>query len=235
MTDRQMTLVEHLDELRGRILVSLAAVLVVSCLAFWKIRLIMSFLMIRPVDHLVFFSPTEAFVEYFKLALFVGLTLASPVVLYQLWAFVSAGLKPGERMAFLIAMPFSVTLFLGGAAFAFFAVIPWSLRFLIDFAGSNVLAMISISKYLSFVVMMMVMFGVIFELPVAIVLLSKLGLVTPQFLSRNRKYAIVIIFIAAGVLTPTPDAFTQILMAVPLLLLYEISLIICRFTYRKER
>lgn len=235
MTERKMTLVEHLDELRRRILISLGAVFICACLAFWKIQDILSYLMIPPVDHLVFFSPTEAFMEYFKLAFFVGFLIASPVVFYQLWVFVSVGLTERERKAFLLAMPFSATLFLGGAAFAFFLVIPWALKFLINFAGANVMPVISISKYLSFVVMMLITFGVIFELPVAVMLLSKLGIVTPSFLSRNRKYAILVIFIAAALLTPTPDAFTQILMAVPLIALYELSIWICRFTKRKEQ
>lgn len=235
MTERKMTLVEHLDELRRRILISLGAVVICACLAFWKIQDILSYLMIPPVDHLVFFSPTEAFMEYFKLAFFVGFLIASPVVLYQLWAFVSVGLTERERKAFLLAMPFSATLFLGGAAFAFFLVIPWALKFLINFAGTNVMPVISISEYLSFVVMMLITFGVIFELPVAVMLLSKLGMITPSFLSRNRKYAILVIFIAAAVLTPTPDAFTQILMAVPLAVLYELSIWICRFISKKEK
>jgi len=155
-------------------------------------------------------------------------------VLFQLWSFVSPGLTGRERGAFLAAMPFSATLFLGGAAFAFFAVLPWALKFLINFPGPEVVPVISISKYLSFVIMLLLVFGIVFELPVAVFLLSKLGIISPQFLSGNRKYAILAIFVAAAVLTPTPDAFTQVMMAVPLIVLYEISIWICRFTYKKE-
>jgi sec-independent protein translocase protein TatC len=235
MERKELTLAGHLDELRRRILISLAAVIVCSCLAFWKIQDILAFLMISPVDHLVFFSPAEAFMEYCKLAFFTGLIVASPVVLFQLWSFVYPGLTGTERRAFLTVMPFSATLFLGGAAFAFFFVMPWALKFLINFAGPEVVPVISISKYLSFVIMMLLAFGLIFELPAAIFLLSKLGIISPSFLSRNRKYAILAIFVAAAVLTPTPDAFTQVMMAVPLIVLYEISIWICRFTTKKEQ
>jgi sec-independent protein translocase protein TatC len=234
MERKDLTFAGHLDELRRRIIVSLAAVAVCSCLAFWKIQDILAFLMIPPVDHLVFFSPVEAFMEYCKLAFFTGIIVASPVVLFQLWSFVSPGLTGRERGVFLAAMPFSATLFIGGAAFAFFAVLPWALKFLINFPGPEVIPVISISKYLSFVIMLLLAFGIVFELPVAVFLLSKLGIISPQFLSKNRKYAILAIFVLAAVLTPTPDAFTQVMMAVPLIILYEISIWICRFTYKKE-
>lgn len=235
MTGKQMTLVEHLDELRRRILISVAAVIVCACAAFWKIQAILSLLMLEPVDHLAFFSPTEAFFEYCKLAFFTGLFAASPLVLYQLWAFVSAGLSRKEKRTVLFALPFSVTLFLGGAVFAYFFVLPWALKFLIDFAGPNVYPILSISRYLSFVIMILLAFGIVFELPVAVMVLAKLGIVTPSFLSRNRKYAVVAVFIVAAVITPTPDAFTQCLMAAPLFLLYELSIWISKLVYGKEK
>ena len=234
MTDRKMTLVEHLDELRRRIFVSIAAIIIGACVAFWKIQAILKLLMFPPVDHLAFFSPPEAFFEYCKLACFAGLFFASPVVIYQLWAFISAGLTQKERKMVLFALPFSVTLFLGGVVFAYFFVLPWALKFLIDFAGPNVYPILSMSKYLSFVIMMLLAFGIVFELPVVVMILSKLGIVTPSFLSRNRKFAIVAIFIAAAVITPTPDAFTQCLMAVPMLFLYELSIWISKLVYKRR-
>jgi sec-independent protein translocase protein TatC len=233
MTDRQMTLVGHLDELRRRILISLAATVIGTCIAFWKIKPIVAYLA-RPVGNLVFLSPTEAFMAYFKLAFFAGLFLASPVILFQIWSFISVALTGKERRIFLSFMPFSVALFLCGAAFAFFIVVPLALKFLINFAGPEVLPVISISEYLSFIVALIIMFGAVFELPVGIIILSKLGLVTPATLKRNRKWAILIIFIAAAVLTPTPDAFTQVLMAVPLILLYEVSIWVSRLANVKK-
>lgn len=233
MAERRMTLVGHLEELRRCIIISLAAIVVTTCIAFWKIKQIVAYL-IRPVGHVVFLSPTEAFMSYFKVAFFVGIVLASPVILYQIWRFVSPALKDKEKREALLLLPFSIALFLGGAAFAFFLVIPWALNFLINFAGPEVFPVLSISKYLSFVVMLTIVFGVVFELPVAVLFLAKIGLITPSFLRKNRKFAILIIFIAAAVLTPTPDAFTQLLMAVPLMVLFEISIWIAKLV-RPER
>lgn len=234
MTDRQMTLVEHLEELRLHILISLAAITIGACVAFWKIKPIVAYLA-KPAGHLVFLSPTEAFMAYFKLAFFVGLFLASPVILFQIWSFVSSAFNEKERNTFLFFPPFSVILFICGAAFAFFIVIPLALKFLINFAGPEVLPVISISEYLSFITILTLIFGVVFELPIVIIVLSKLGVVTPAALSRNRKWAILIIFITAAVLTPTPDAFTQVLMAVPLILLYEISIWMSRLVNIKKK
>ncbi|MBP7055811.1 MAG: twin-arginine translocase subunit TatC [Candidatus Omnitrophica bacterium] len=233
MADLKMTVVEHLDELRSRLIVSLAAVVVSSCLAFWKVKVIVQWMIIPPVDRLVFFSPAEAFTAYCKVAVFAGIILASPVILFQIWSFVSSGLESGERRTALLYIPFAVALFLCGAAFAFFIVIPWALDFLINFAGPEMVPMISISKYLSFIIMLVLIFGVVFEFPVAVILLTKLGLVNAGLLSRNRKYAIVIIFIAAAVLTPTPDAFTMILMAVPMVVLYEMSIWLSKLVKRR--
>lgn len=233
MTDGKMTILEHLDELRGRLIVMIAAVGAGACLAFWKVRAIVSYLVMPPVDRLVFFSPTEAFTAYCKVAIFAGIVIASPVILFQFWAFASAGLRERERRTVLFFLPFSVALFLAGAAFAFFVVIPWALTFLIEFAGPDLVPMLSVSKYLSFVIMLVLIFGVVFELPVAVVLLTKLGVVTPQALAKNRKYAVLAIVVAAAVLTPTPDAFTQVLMAVPMYALYELSIWMSRL-FRKH-
>lgn len=228
-----MTLIDHLDELRRRIAISLVALAMGAAISFWKVKMIVRYLLIPPVDKLVFFSPAEAFITYCKVAVFAGLILASPVIIFQCWRFISAGLADQEQKTILLFFPFSTLLFIAGAAFAFYAVIPWALRFLINFAAPDVIPILSISKYISFVIMLVLLFGAVFELPVAVVLLAKLGMVTPEFLARNRKYAIIVIFIAAAVLTPTPDAFTQVLMAVPLVVLYEISILLSRIVKPK--
>ncbi|MFH0772675.1 MAG: twin-arginine translocase subunit TatC [Candidatus Omnitrophota bacterium] len=229
--DRRMTLVEHLEEVRRRLLICLAAVFIASCAAFWKVRQIVSYLS-RPVGSLVFLSPTEAFMAYLKVAFFAGLFISSPVLLCQIWGFISPALERKEKRTALFLFPAAAILFLGGAAFAFFLVIPFALKFLINFSGPEVIAVFSISAYLSFVIMLVIMFGVVFELPVVVIILAKLGLITPSFLSRNRKYAVLVIFITAAVLTPTPDAFTQTLMAVPMIFLYEISIWMAKLVVR---
>lgn len=228
-----MTILEHLDELRARLMVSIAALVVASCIAFWQVKAIVRFLVIPPVDTLVFFSPAEAFLAYCKVAVFAGLILSSPVIFYQFWCFVSTALSVNERRLVLACVPVSLALFLAGAIFAFSLVVPFALRFLINFAGPELVPLLSVSQYLSFVIMLTVIFGAVFELPVAIMLLAKLGIVTPAGLARNRKYAALIIFVAAAILTPTPDAFTQILLAAPLYALYEVSIILSRMVKRK--
>lgn len=233
MVDKRMTVVEHLEELRRRILISLAAIFIATCIAFWKVKEIISYLA-RPVGHLVFLSPVEAFFAYLKVAFFVGLFISSPIVLFQIWRFISVGLKENERKSVIFYLPFSIVLFLFGAVFAFCIAIPWALRFLINFAGPEVLPMLSISKYISFVMVLLLMFGLVFELPIAIILLAKLGIVTTAALRRNRKYAILSIFIIAAILTPTPDAFTQLLMAIPLIFLYELSIWLSKLVRRSK-
>lgn len=235
MVDKRMTVVEHLEELRRRILISLAAIFIATCIAFWKVKEIVSYLVrLGRIGHLVFLSPVEAFFAYLKVAFFVGLFISSPIVLFQIWRFISVGLKENERKSVIFYLPFSIVLFLFGAVFAFCIAIPWALRFLINFAGPEVLPMLSISKYISFVVVLLLMFGLVFELPIAIILLAKLGIVTTAALRRNRKYAILSIFIIAAILTPTPDAFTQLLMAIPLIFLYELSIWLSKLVRRSK-
>lgn len=236
MVDKRMRLVEHLEEFRCRILISLGAIFIATCIAFWKVKEIVAYLVrLGPIGNLIFISPTEAFFTYLRLAFFIGLFISSPIILFQLWRFVSVGLTESERKVVLFFFPFSISLFLFGAAFAFFAVIPWALKFLINFAGPDVLPMLSISKYVSFVAVLLLMFGLVFELPIVIILLAKLGIVTPATLRRNRKYAILLIFIIAAILTPTPDAFTQLFMAIPLVFLYEVSIWLSKLVLPTKR
>ena len=231
--DQKMSFLEHLGELRKRILWSLVAVLVGLGIALNFTERLMKFVR-RPFDaaipgtKLVFLTPTEAFWVYMKVALIAGCVLALPVVLYQVWAFVAPGLHVHEKR---FAVPFVIVgslFFLMGAAFAQLLVIPFAMRFLVTFPGADLTPMISIGSYVDFVLKFTLAFGAIFELPVGITLAARMGLVTPQFLSKNRKYAILINFILAAILTPTPDIFNQALMAGPLVLLYELGIISAR-------
>ncbi len=181
-----------------------------------------------PGQKLVFLTPTEAFWVYMKVALISGLILALPVVLYQIWSFVAPGLYRHEKR---YAGPFVMVgslFFLAGATFAQLVVIPFAMRFLVGFPGPDLTPMISVGAYVDFVLKFTLAFGVVFELPVVITLASRMGFVTPRMLSKNRKYAILINFIIAAVLTPTPDIFNQVLMAGPLCLLYELGIISAR-------
>jgi len=238
--DQKMAFLDHLGELRKRILWSLVAILVGLGVALNFTERLMKFVR-QPFDaaipgtKLVFLSPTEAFWVYMKVALIAGCVLAMPVVLYQVWAFIAPGLHSQEKR---FAVPFVLVgslFFLVGAAFAQLVVIPFAMRFLGTFPGPDLVPMISIGSYVDFVLKFTLAFGAIFELPVAITLAARVGIVTPQFLAKNRKYAILINFILAAILTPTPDVFNQALMAGPLILLYELGIISARIFGRRPR
>ncbi|MFA5118984.1 MAG: twin-arginine translocase subunit TatC [Candidatus Omnitrophota bacterium] len=228
------TFFEHLDELRGRLIKSLAAVALGACVVYHFSDAILTVLA-KPVGKLVFIDPTEAFIAYLKLSVWGGLFLASPFVIYHLWKFVGGGLKKSESRYVYMYAPASFLLFLLGASFGFFVIISFGMKFLLSF-GSNFMApMITISRYISFLGAMIVAFGLVFQLPLVMHFLTKLGVVTPEFLSAKRKYAMVCIFIAAGVLTPGPDIFSQLSMAVPLLILYEVGVILSKSALIKPR
>ena len=231
----KMSFFDHLTELRTRIMWSLGAAGVGLVIALYFTDRVMRYL----IDHVlrikpVFTTPTEAFWTYMKVAMIAGLFIAMPVVLWNVWAFVAPGLHKHERR---YAAPFVIAgslLFLGGGAFALLLVIPFAVQFLLNFGmEKGAQPMISIAAYVDFITKFTLAFGVVFELPVVITLLSMLGLVTPQFLSKNRKYAVLINFIIAAVLTPTPDIVNQTLMAGPLCILYELGIISARIFGRK--
>ena len=224
MQDRKMSLIEHLEELRRRLIICLLTILACSIFSYFYSDKILAILK-RPFPHsLVFIAPQEPFVVTFKIALFGGIIFALPMIIYQAWQFVSLGLKEKEKRYLLLYGPFSLLLFLSGASFAYFVAIPVGLRFLLGFGGSSLEPMITISKYLSFITMMILAFGIVFELPLVSLFMTMIGIVSPQFLAKKRKVAIIAIFILAALLTPSIDAFTQILLAVPLLILYELSI-----------
>jgi len=234
----KMPFLEHLGELRKRIMWSLGAVLVGVAVTLNFTDRLMKFVR-RPFDvaapgqKLVFLTPTEAFWVYMKVALIAGMVLAMPMILYQIWAFIAPGLYAHEKR---YAAPFVIigsVFFLLGAAFAQLVVIPFAMRFLVSFPGADLAPMISINAYVDFILKFTLAFGVVFELPVVITLASRMGLVTPQWLARNRKYAILVNFIIAAVLTPTPDIFNQTLMAGPLIVLYELGIISARLFGRR--
>lgn len=263
-SDVEMTFMEHLEELRTRILYCLYAVGPAICIAFffaedmmllltrharaipgltnptpWKMGfsfVVGPFLMYDPKEAqtiLVGLSPTEVVVAYMKVALVAALFFVLPFIMYQVWKFVEPGLKPTERK-FLI--PFVLTSwasFIIGGLFAYIAMMQVAVPFLAGFGQGVVTNAWSLAGYISFTLTMILVFGIVFELPVVVGLLSILGVVTPAFLSKYRRHAILVIFIVAAILTP-PDPVTQTLLAVPLVVLYEISIIVSRFTYRKS-
>lgn len=224
MVEPSLTIIQHLEELRKRIIYCILSIVAGAVIAYSFVEKLL-FYISRPLGKLIFIQPIEAFVTYIKLSIFCGIFISFPIVLYQIWAFVGPGLKPNERRYVLLFAPLSLLLFLLGCAFSYFVIIPFGVKFLLGCGNSWLQPMITVNSYVSFFCIMVLIFGVVFELPVVILFLSKLGIVNPEMLRRNRRYAILIIFIVAAVLTP-PDVFTQIMMAVPLLVLYELSIFI---------
>ncbi|MFQ3574144.1 MAG: twin-arginine translocase subunit TatC, partial [Thermodesulfovibrionales bacterium] len=177
-----------------------------------------------------------AFWMSIKISLFSGIILSLPVLFHQLWRFISPGLLPKERK---YALPFifaTTILFIIGASFCFFIVLPYALSFLLTYKTGDVLMpMLSVGQYVDFCLKFVLAFGTVFELPVLIFFLTRLGIVTPQTLAKHRRYAVLLAFILAAFLTPTPDAFNQTLMAVPIILLYEVGIWVSRIFSKKDK
>jgi sec-independent protein translocase protein TatC len=227
--EEKIPFTDHLEELRERIIKSFIAVAIgfVVCYGF-KEKLFE--LITRPLisvmaegDQLIFTGLPEAFFTYLKVAFLGGLLLAGPVVIYQFWMFVAPGLYKKERRVMIPIVVLSTLFFIGGALFGYFIVFPWGFQFFLSFASDTIKALPSMKEYLSFASKLLLAFGLVFELPIVITFLARLGLVTVPFLRKNRKYAVLIFFVGAAMITP-PDVVTQIMMAFPLMLLYEISI-----------
>jgi len=234
-----MPLIAHLEELRWRIVRSVAAVAVGFFLCYAVAERIFTFLVrplaaLRPEQSLIIGTGvTEAFFTKLKVSFIAGIFLASPIVFYQIWRFVAPGLYENEKRH---AVPFAIVasfFFIAGAAFCYVVVFPVGFEFFLDEYGSiSVAPQIRITEYLSFATRMLLAFGVTFELPVVTFFLARLGLVTHRHLINYGRYAIVIIFIVAAVLTPGPDVASQLLMAAPLLVLYALSILVAKLVAR---
>lgn len=233
--NQEMNLFGHLDELRKRLTVIAVVNLVASAVLFTKADFVLDyFLAINPGMELVFITPSELLVVYFQLSLIMALILCSPVTFYEIWAFVEKGLYRKEKIYISLTLVFGVIFFIGGVAFCYFMVLPTTLKFFMRIAISDVSSMISIKSYISFINTMLLCFGAVFEMPVLVFLLSKLEILTPDFLRKNRGLLIVVIFILAAVITP-PDVISQIMLAVPMILLLQLSIIICTVVYKTNR
>ena len=223
------TFLEHLDELRRRLWVAVAALLASAAVSFFYADRLLEFALLPARNEAVslyFFTPVDAFVVKIKLALLSGLLVASPVLLWQLWLFLSPALHAHEKKAVVPFVALTSTLFFGGAAFAFFRVLPTALHFLVGMQTEWMRPLLSVSEYLSFVSLLVISFGAAFNLPVFVLILVWTGAVNVQMLNQFQRQMIVLIFVAAAVLTPGPDIASQLLLAVPLVLLYEASVLV---------
>jgi sec-independent protein translocase protein TatC len=239
--NEKLPLTEHLEELRTRLIRCCIAIAVGTCVSYAFKEKIFELLSqpllhaMREGDKLIFTGITEAFFTYIKISLLSGILIAIPVILYEFWMFTAPGLYQHEKKIILPIVIISTFFFIGGALFAYFIVFPYGFKFLLEFASENVQAMPSMKEYLSFSAKFLLAFGLIFEMPIVITLLAWMGMVTTDFLKKNRKYAVILIWVVAAILTPTPDIVTQAMMAVPLMLLYEISIIGARIFGRSSR
>lgn len=239
-----MPFLDHLEELRWRIFKALIGVIVGAVVGFVLVLkfgvlqvLIQPFTEVMgPETKLVFLSPTEPFFLILKIGVLVGLILASPVVIYQAWAFLSPALERREKRALVPALYMGLVLFAAGVAMAYFIALPVTLEFLLFFGEEYWEPMVTAREHIGFATKLLVAFGVVFELPVVVLILSVLGLVTPTFLRTKRRHAVVLITILAAFLSPGDVVTVTIMMMVPLIVLYEFSILLSVMVYRgKEK
>lgn len=230
---------EHLEELRKRLIICFIAIGVGFVLCFAVKEKLFELLslplvsMMKPGEKLIYTGLPEAFFTYMKLSFLCGILLASPVILYQFWMFVAPGLYSTEKKMMAPILILSTFFFLGGGAFGYFVVFPIGFQFFLGFSTDTISPMLSMREYLSFASLFLFVFGLIFELPLVLIFFVKLGIVSIAFLQKNRKYAILLIFVIAAILTP-PDIISQTMMAVPMMILYEISIIGAKIFVRKK-
>lgn len=229
--DGSMSLTNHLEELRSRIIKCLISVGICSCFTFSFVEEIMHYIS-KPAGKLYFMQPSEAFFTYLKVAVVAGFLISLPVIFYHIWRFFLPALTKSERGILGLIVPISVLLFFGGLAFSFFLVLPAGIRFFMGFGGEDLEALFSVNKYFDFVIAFVLPFGFVFELPLIITILGKLGILTSQFLQRYRKIVFFLSFVIGAIITPTPDVFTQSMIAIPMILLYEIGYLIVKYILR---
>ena len=235
--DPHMPLTEHLRELRRRLLYILGAIggtLVVTCSFSDRVVAYIERPVLPYIKQLQFDTLTDPFFTHFKAALYAAIFLTFPFTLFHLWRFVAPGLYAREKRIMWPFLFFSYPLFVGGGLFCYSVVYPVALAYLITF-DPTLVPSLRIGDYVSFTLTLVFIFGLVFEMPLISLLLTRAGLLTPEFLTRNRRYGILAIFVFAAVITPTPDALTQVLMAGPMLVLYEVSVLVSRLARPRPR
>jgi sec-independent protein translocase protein TatC len=255
METTEMPLVEHLSELRKRITIALVFLFIAFVIVFnyseelfglltfplkFELRINLSSPYVQAIKKasfppLVFLKPAEAFWMNLKVSFVGALVVSLPAIFYQVWRFVSPGLLAKERKYVIPFVVSATGLFLVGALFCFVIVLPFAMTFLLGYKTAHLTPMLSVGDYIDFCLKFILAFGLIFELPLAIVFLARFGLVSPATLAKNRKFAVLFAFVLGAILTPTPDAFNQTLMAVPIIILYEIGILMAKILYRKKR
>jgi sec-independent protein translocase protein TatC len=239
MDEKKLPLTAHLQELRKRLILSFIAVGAGFILCYALAQPIFDILAapllkVMPTGgSLIFTSVAEAFFTYMKVAFIAGLILTSPFILYQIWAFVAPGLYQKEKRYVVPFVSLGSLFFAMGILFGYFVAIPFGFKFLLGYASDFIKPMPSMKEYLSFSIKFLLAFGLVFEFPVVLLLLARIGVIDAKMLARQRKYAILLIFVFAAVMTP-PDLISQVLMALPLMGLYELSILLSKFFGKKS-
>ncbi len=238
----RLSIWEHLDELRKRLFVCILAV-VVGVLAAALFNSFMFDVLLFPLrqvhglpesaTRITTFSPAEPFMVSLKVWAVGGIIVASPILIWEVWAFLAPAFTAGEKKYFYPVVFASTVLFLGGCALAYFVVLPKGLAWLLTFSAGFFNVQLRAQDYFTFMALFILAFGVVFELPVMLVLLAKVGVIDDKFLKKNRRYAVVILALAAAFITPSQDAFSMLAMFVPLYVLYEISVVLARIVQPK--
>ena len=246
MNDRPAQLMSHFGELKKRLYIAVAAILIFTILAFAFYKPIQDFVQrpaitalesVRPGDpaRLVQLDITEGWTVTAKVSVLVGFAAAFPIVLYQVIAFVRPGLKGNERRTIYLLIPGGTILFVAGAAFAYYVAIPPAIHFLLQFGGEIALVTPRLSSYVSLVSTLVIWMGLIFEIPIAMYLMAKIGVLRPQGLSKQRRWVILFAFVIAAIVTPTIDPVTQSLVAGPIIVLFELGLLLTKLATRAPK
>lgn len=237
-TQTDMSVYDHIGELRRRVMITMILFVVFTVIGFVFSDDIVFYLQQQPSAeniNMVVINITDAFKVYFLFALTIGVVLTFPIALFQIWAFVKPGLTPKERKMTLSYIPGATILFVLGLAFAYFWLFPFIVGFLMNIAQNlNAQEMYGMPQYFSFMISFVLPFGFLFQMPLLVLFLTGLGIVTPQFLTRARKYAYFILFVVAALLTP-PELLSHVIVTLPLIILYEISITLSKIAYKRKR
>ena len=238
VTGREMTFLEHLEELRWRIIYSLIGLAVGTIICWIFINFLVDQVLLLPAKHsgvqLQNLKPFGQLMLFFEVAIAGGIILSLPNLFYQFWKFISPALKKSERRHITTIVAFSTLCFIAGIVFAYFVMLPLTLKFAAQFGSEEIKNVFAIDEYMSIIISIMLGSGFVFEMPMISFFLTKLGILTPDFMKKYRRHAIVVVFIASAFLTPGTDPVSQLILAVPLVLLYEISILISKLAVKKS-
>jgi sec-independent protein translocase protein TatC len=233
MEDKELNLVDHLDELRKRLIISAVAFVAFFIVGFIYVEEIYSWF-VRDLDvKLIVLGPSDIVWIYFMIATLIAIAGTIPIIALQIWLFVKPALKPIERKISLSYVPALFILFIVGLAFGYFVIFPTVLNFLVELSGDMLVTNFTADKYFRFIMNMTLPFGVLFELPVVVMFLTSLGVINPYVLTKIRKYAYFVLIVISVVISP-PDFMSDVLVTIPLLVLYEISINLSKIVYRRK-